>query len=268
MRSRRRCARRASSARRPWPRQRRPCPWWGRPSASWRPRSRWRPRGRWRRRYPRPRRSSTPHSRRPRRGPRRAARAAPCGSPLAWPAPLPRPASDTCLARERWMPCRRLLPCPRPWKRQPARRTRRPRLSRSPSRSRRWPRGRPPRPPLPPRKSRPVFHVAPPTPGRTLATAAAAPSPEVVAATAPPAVVQAPPAEGTLQIIVSPWAEVEVDGARIGVSPPLKPLALAEGVHTVVLSHPEFQPFRRKVTISGGQTTRLQVDLAREAFPR
>ena len=71
-----------------------------------------------------------------------------------------------------------------------------------------------------------------------------------------------------MQLLIVPWAAVEVDGVKVGVSPPLKPLALAAGVHQVTLSHPDYAPFRRRVTIRPGETTKLQVDLTKEAFPK
>ncbi|HXB55494.1 MAG TPA: protein kinase [Vicinamibacteria bacterium] len=73
---------------------------------------------------------------------------------------------------------------------------------------------------------------------------------------------------GTLQLLVVPWAEVEVDGSKVGISPPLKPLSLPAGAHAIKLSHPDYLPFRRKVTIHSGETTKLQVDLTKEAFPK
>jgi serine/threonine protein kinase len=73
---------------------------------------------------------------------------------------------------------------------------------------------------------------------------------------------------GTLQLLVVPWAEVEVDGTKVGISPPLKPLSLPAGAHAIKLSHPDYIPFRRKVTIRSGETTKLQVDLTKEAFPK
>jgi serine/threonine protein kinase len=73
---------------------------------------------------------------------------------------------------------------------------------------------------------------------------------------------------GMLQLLVVPWAEVEVDGTKVGISPPFKPLSLPAGAHAIKLSHPDFIPFRRKVTIRSGETTKLQVDLTKEAFPK
>jgi hypothetical protein len=73
---------------------------------------------------------------------------------------------------------------------------------------------------------------------------------------------------GMLQLVVVPWAEVYVDGGKVGVSPPLKPLSLDPGVHDVKLTHPSYLPLPRRVTIRAGETTRLEVDLTKEAFRR
>jgi eukaryotic-like serine/threonine-protein kinase len=64
----------------------------------------------------------------------------------------------------------------------------------------------------------------------------------------------AAPAEGRLRINVSPWAEVEVGGKKMGVSPPLSSLALPAGEHTVVLRNSDFPSRSVKVRIEGGKT--------------
>jgi hypothetical protein len=75
------------------------------------------------------------------------------------------------------------------------------------------------------------------------------------------------PEPGRLQIVARPWAEVAVDGRAVGTTP-FRPLELAPGEHTVVFTHPDYKPFQRKITVTAGQTTRLEVDLSWEAFPR
>ena len=114
----------------------------------------------------------------------------------------------------------------------------------------------------------PALETPSPTPAPTPTTT---PTPVVVdspqrAAETPspptPSASAAPLAEtGMLAIVVSPWADVEVDGASVGQTP-LRPLALATGIHSVLLSHPDFQPYPRRVTIRAGETFRLHVDLA------
>jgi len=70
-------------------------------------------------------------------------------------------------------------------------------------------------------------------------------------------------AVGQLRVRVVPWAEVEVDGTRIGTTP-FKPLLLPPGVHVIGLRHPGYKPLVREVTIKAGEQTRLDVDLSRE----
>jgi serine/threonine protein kinase len=74
---------------------------------------------------------------------------------------------------------------------------------------------------------------------------------------------------GTLVLKVKPWAEVMIDGQIVdrrvasGRSLPLRP-----GPHTVVLNHPDFEPFRQVVSIASGRTVDLTVDLKDEAVRR
>ncbi len=50
-----------------------------------------------------------------------------------------------------------------------------------------------------------------------------------------PAPVAAAPAQGVLQLAVSPWGQVEVDGAPMGTTPPLSRLTLPVGTHQIVI---------------------------------
>jgi hypothetical protein len=59
----------------------------------------------------------------------------------------------------------------------------------------------------------------------------------------------AAPATGVLQLAVSPWGEVEVDGAAAGTTPPLARLTLPVGTHTVVIRNQDFPPYRTTVTV-------------------
>jgi serine/threonine protein kinase len=83
----------------------------------------------------------------------------------------------------------------------------------------------------------------------------------------PPSLTPVPEQTGTLQMRVVPWADVSVDGNPVGQTP-IKPLRLASGPHTIRLSHPEFKPLTKKVTLRPGETVKLEVDLAQEAFPK
>jgi hypothetical protein len=72
---------------------------------------------------------------------------------------------------------------------------------------------------------------------------------------------------GWLQLGVTPWADVSIDGVIVGQTP-MPRIPLPAGVHDVLLSHPDFQPFPRRVTIRAGDTLRLVVDLTSEAIRR
>ncbi|HEX4509212.1 MAG TPA: hypothetical protein VH328_04010, partial [Burkholderiaceae bacterium] len=58
------------------------------------------------------------------------------------------------------------------------------------------------------------------------------------------------PLLGVVQLALSPWGQVEVDGQALGTSPPLSRLTLTAGTHTVTVRNADFPPF----------TTTLQVD--------
>jgi hypothetical protein len=95
------------------------------------------------------------------------------------------------------------------------------------------------------------------------------PSPTAVpvAPSAPPPTV-APAGDGLLRIVVYPYADVSVDGKAVGTSPPLPPLKLPAGTHTIELNHPTYRPLLKTVTVCPGETTRLEVTLGQEAVPR
>ena len=55
---------------------------------------------------------------------------------------------------------------------------------------------------------------------------------------------------GSLQLAISPWGTVEVDGAPAGTTPPLTRLALPEGTHTVTVRNADFPPYTTTVQVS------------------
>lgn len=67
-------------------------------------------------------------------------------------------------------------------------------------------------------------------------------------------------ATGMLQIGVKPWAAVAIDGRDYG-SSPIAPVPLSVGVHTVRLTHPDYQPVQRKIAVSSTKTVKIFVDL-------
>jgi hypothetical protein len=76
-----------------------------------------------------------------------------------------------------------------------------------------------------------------------------------------------PVGRGLLAIQVKPEAEISIDGEAVGrMGSYTKPLTA--GVHTVVFTHPRYEPLARKVNISANERTKLVVDLKDEALPR
>jgi eukaryotic-like serine/threonine-protein kinase len=69
-------------------------------------------------------------------------------------------------------------------------------------------------------------------------------------ATAP---VTAPAARGVLQLAVSPWGSVDIDGAPAGIAPPLSRLDLPVGRHSVVIRNADFPPHTATVDVSADQ---------------
>jgi eukaryotic-like serine/threonine-protein kinase len=62
-------------------------------------------------------------------------------------------------------------------------------------------------------------------------------------------------AQGTLQIAVTPWGEVEVDGRAAGTTPPLTQLTLSEGAHTVTIRNTDFPAFTTTVQVQSDKPT-------------
>ena len=68
----------------------------------------------------------------------------------------------------------------------------------------------------------------------------------------------APVATGLVRLAISPWGEVEVDGARAGTAPPLTELNLPEGRHQVTVRNTDFPPYSASVTVTPGQPVTLR----------
>jgi eukaryotic-like serine/threonine-protein kinase len=124
--------------------------------------------------------------------------------------------------------------------------------------------------PISPRRSASVTPAPPsatpaPTPVPTpppapVTTPLPAPSP-----TATPAPTPLP--DGALLVLVTPWADVSIDGQPRGQTP-LARIPLPPGPHDVRLTHPDYAPFPRRVVIRPGETFRLVVDLPSEGVRR
>lgn len=65
---------------------------------------------------------------------------------------------------------------------------------------------------------------------------------------------------GTLSINALPWAEVVINGERVGETP-IANLARRVGTHEIVFRHPELGEKRETVTVTLRQTARIGVDM-------
>ncbi|MEZ4368421.1 MAG: PEGA domain-containing protein, partial [Kofleriaceae bacterium] len=94
------------------------------------------------------------------------------------------------------------------------------------------------------------------------------------AATAPPATTTTaaePVGHGLVRVVVTPWAEVAIDGVDLGTSTRATPFEVAAGAHELVLTHPWYEPLRRTVEVpvaAGDEPLRLTIDLASEGTLR
>jgi serine/threonine-protein kinase len=65
-------------------------------------------------------------------------------------------------------------------------------------------------------------------------------------------------AEGVVQLAVSPWGQIEVDGRAMGTSPPLTRLTLSTGPHTITVRNTDFPPYTATLTVSGDDPVTLR----------
>jgi serine/threonine-protein kinase len=72
----------------------------------------------------------------------------------------------------------------------------------------------------------------------------AKPAPTVAAAAVTPVL-----AQGVLNIAISPWGQVEVNGAAVGTTPPLTRLELPQGTHTITVRNEDFPPYTQRVQV-------------------
>ena len=67
-----------------------------------------------------------------------------------------------------------------------------------------------------------------------------------------------PVRDGVVNLAVTPWGEVYVDGASRGVSPPLTQLTLPSGSHTIEVRNGSAAPFAVRIELRSGETISLQ----------
>jgi len=65
-------------------------------------------------------------------------------------------------------------------------------------------------------------------------------------------------AEGVVQLALSPWGQVEVDGKPMGISPPLTRLTLSSGNHTITVRNTDFPAYTTTVTVDGESPVTLR----------
>jgi eukaryotic-like serine/threonine-protein kinase len=86
------------------------------------------------------------------------------------------------------------------------------------------------------------------------------PAPEAAAIpVAKPIAVAAPaPTKGIVQLAISPWGQVEIDGVAAGTTPPLSRLTLPTGKHQIVVRNEDFPPFTTTVTVDDDKPVTLR----------
>ena len=71
----------------------------------------------------------------------------------------------------------------------------------------------------------------------------------------------APPAgarqTGKIELSVSPWGEIFIDGKKRGLSPPLRELEISAGAHTIEIRNATFSPHLQRIDVKAGETTKI-----------
>jgi eukaryotic-like serine/threonine-protein kinase len=88
-----------------------------------------------------------------------------------------------------------------------------------------------------------------PTPAPANAAAKARKPSLKLAATAPAGVTAPALPNGTVHMAISPWGQVEVNGAPAGTTPPLTRLDLPQGTHTITVRNEDFPPYTQRVQV-------------------
>jgi len=66
---------------------------------------------------------------------------------------------------------------------------------------------------------------------------------------------------GEVRVLVTPWAEVAVDGQPYDVTPLGKAIALAPGVHFLTLTHPSAPAITRRIVVAAGEAQTIDVTM-------
>jgi eukaryotic-like serine/threonine-protein kinase len=94
-------------------------------------------------------------------------------------------------------------------------------------------------------------------PARVVAKTKAPSKDKAPVAAAEPAPAAAP-APGVLQLAVTPWGQVEVDGRAMGTTPPLTRLTLPAGSHQIVVRNGDSPAFTTSITVSEDKPVTLR----------
>ena len=83
-------------------------------------------------------------------------------------------------------------------------------------------------------------------------------APKAAAAPPAPLPLAAQAANGVVQLAISPWGQVEVNGAPAGTTPPLARLTLPAGQHRIVVRNDHFAPFAATVQVDEDKPVTLR----------
>ena len=66
---------------------------------------------------------------------------------------------------------------------------------------------------------------------------------------------------GYVRVVVNPWADIWIDGKKVGTTPLAKPLELPEGRHHLEVKNEHFMPDARDITVERGNNATIRVTL-------
>jgi hypothetical protein len=98
----------------------------------------------------------------------------------------------------------------------------------------------------------------PPTPVAARPEAVAEPTPPISSAAPAARLREASAATGTVRLTIVPWGEIYVDGEKVGVTPPLRELALKPGPHRIEIRNPGVASHVQAVHVSAGEEIRIR----------
>ena len=65
-------------------------------------------------------------------------------------------------------------------------------------------------------------------------------------------------ATGAVRLTIAPWGEIYLDGEKLGVSPPLRDIALEPGVYRIEIRNPGFGSHLSIVQVNAGEEIRIR----------